>query len=617
MLLALGVAMPARSTAAAQASAADPDGDAPRLRSFAKRRLASSGRFAYGILLQALGQFALAADQFTKVVQVDPEGAYAKEAARLSVLARQWVLGIHLTFRRYVDASEEREKLRSAPRLIPAGQRAMIDAYEAYLRYLPGGAERSTLKCGQALIFFDFNHFDEALKRFEEVVRATGQDLSDLSAAFASGFVIELLAAQGRPKEVGEWMEFLEVPSRYRGGHLADAYENQGWASKDRRHFGDCGDSMLAAAAAAPDDERHAVRLSEAATCFFKAQLPMRAFQAQLILKQSHPDWLGRHLTWQIAVRYHSLAYFSKAAEYYEEFAARYPRDPRAGWALRNAATFRIGLGEGDKAVRDLPPAFIGCVQRHPRDAAAVYFNMADLYEREKRFDTVAKQLESYLEKWRSKGGRDREVLAHFRLGTLAWDASCRVRSAVGACERDARRVAGARLHFEAAVNAWSAHAASSVKGGDVEARVSAALDARAGALFYLAEGRYEEYLRLRGGERTSRIVGVRASFSRVFDLRREPWAIAAAARMGQVDETLRSSRTEAINTFEKCVSTATAEAWHGEWSRVCESALNRLAPAQHPLTSEITPDAGYTPTQMSWTPVIPRLGRTPSVQAQ
>ncbi len=154
-----------------------------------------------------------------------------------------------------------------------------------------------------------------------------------------------------------------------------------------------------------------------------------------------------------MAAGYHQLAYYSKAAENYEDFASKFPGEKKATDALGNATTFRIGLGESDKAIADMESFVKFYGTRKPQDAAGVFFQMGDVYEKEKNFDELAKHLEAYLKKWGPQGGPDRQVQAHFRLGEMSWKASCPKASEDGACLEIKRVAATGRQKVLADLN--------------------------------------------------------------------------------------------------------------------------------------------------------------------
>ena len=67
------------------------------------------------------------------------------------------------------------------------------------------------------------------------------------------------------------------------------------------------------------------------------------------------------------------------------------------GYSVGNATTFRIGLGESEKALADMDSYVKFYGTRKPQDAAGVYFQMAEVYEKDKKFDDLARHFENYL----------------------------------------------------------------------------------------------------------------------------------------------------------------------------------------------------------------------------
>jgi tetratricopeptide (TPR) repeat protein len=327
----------------------------------------------------------------------------------------------------------------------------------------------------------------------------------------------------------------------------SDTYDMEGHQYEKEKNFKECGRSMLAAAEALPDHVKHAERLWNAGQCFQNAHLVGQALKARLALIQAHPkDPLAQKALFRVAAGYHQLAYYSKASEYYEDYANKFPGEKKATDALGNATTFRIGLGESDKAIADMDSFVKFYGSRKPQDAAGVFFQMGDVYEKQKNYDALSKHLEAYLKKWGPQGGPDRQVQAHFRLGEMAWRASCPKASEDGACleikrvtatgrqkvlydlnkklkkgkkikeakrtqcgpptsskilvfDRNKPSAAKAAEHFQAVLKIWNKGAAASkITGKDVEARAGLAAYAVAGAAFDMAEVQYENFLRIK-----------------------------------------------------------------------------------------------------------------------
>jgi hypothetical protein len=245
---------------------------------------------------------------------------------------------------------------------------------------------------------------------------------------------------------------------------------------------------------------------------------------------------------------------------------------------------------------------------------------------------------------------------------------------------REAGHAATAEDHFRRAVALWKAgDGANPIAGDDREARRAAGAYAAAGATFYLAEKSYEDFLRVRFpqnldftrplandgarrqaavrkrledsqrrfasylGEKAAGLERARTLYLDVIHQRQAHWAIAAAARIGQLHQDFagqlytaeipkdlpetdawgnrprdlyceeledRAGKIEAhaIEGFAACLTAATQQSWYNEWSRLCERELNQLQPAEFPLSSEIKPAAENTPTSIAAVPLIREL---------
>jgi TolA-binding protein len=491
-----------------------------------------------------------AAATYTQVVEMKEGGKFLRDAAYAAVLAWQNAL--------LADDEPQRQRVESerarvanqkdfSPRPIPENQRRMIAAFHTYEAQVPDAPELPVMLYREGYICYDYNHFDCAKKQFLEVVqRHTAHPL----AVFAANLFLDVLNIEGNKRELVGWTRrFLETPALVRDPDfgrqlvslMSDAYDGEARDFERRGNAKECGRSFLAAAEALPGHAKHAERLWNAGQCFQNAHLVGQAIKAWEALRAAHPeDPLSARALYRIGAGYHQLAFYTKAAERYEEFARGFPGEERASAALGNASAFREGLGEAEAALRDMR-SFVGFYEtRQPREAAAVEFQMGEVYEKSGDIDRLRAHLSHYLEKWGARGGVDRQVEAHFRLGELAWKASCSHASEDGACvqitrqlssrsrqvleaarrrlgrekrtqcgpatkskivvlDRDRTQAGAAAEHFRAAIRLWKAgDATSPIAGRDVEERRAAGATAAAGAAFYLAEQSYEDLLRVK-----------------------------------------------------------------------------------------------------------------------
>jgi tetratricopeptide (TPR) repeat protein len=395
--------------------------------------------FYYGEILWQMQAWKEAAETYSKVVQLDPKGKYVKESAYAAVLA--WKNALNIS-----DSGEEVDKDKSKekdlkPRTIPEYQKKMIEAFDTYIKYVPDAPELTKIKYRKARVFYDYNHFDEAIVLFADIV---DHHVNDELAIYSANLLLDCLNILKHYKELLATVEkYLANPVLMKDQEFrkqmvslkTDSLVAEAKQYEKEKNYKECALSFLAAADTIPDHKEHAQRLYNAGLCFQNARLIGQAIKAREQLAHDHPkDILAQRALFQIAAGYHQLAYYSEAAKRYEEFAKQFPGEKQAFTALGNAYAFRIGLGEFDKAVEDMNSFVKYYGDKKPADAANVVFQMSEVYEKQSKNDDLARHLDAYLKKWGAKGGIDKQILAHFKLGQLAWNKSCPQEGVNGAC---------------------------------------------------------------------------------------------------------------------------------------------------------------------------------------
>ncbi len=513
--------------------------------------------FYYGEILWQMNAWKEAAETYTKVVELDPKGKYVKEAAYAAVLA--WKNALNISDEgEGVDKEKGHEK-ELKPRQIPEYQQKMINAFDTYIKYVPDAPELVKIKYRKARVYYDYNHFDEAIKLFADIVdHHTTDDL----AIYSANLLLDCLNILKHYKELLATVEkYLSNPVLMKDQEFrkqmvmlkTDSLVVEAKQYEKDKNYKECGISFIAAAETIPDHKDHAQRLYNAGLCFQNARLIGQAIKAREALIHDHPkDTLAQRALFQIASGYHQLAYYSEAAKRYEEFANKFPGEKQAFTALGNAYSFRIGLGEFDKAIEDMNSFVKYYGEKKPADAANVVFQMSEVYEKQSKNDELAKHLDAYLKKWGAKGGIDKQILAHFKLGQLAWNRSCPQEGVNGACikvdrvtmngkqkalytinqgikdkkkklkeklrtqcgpptsskitvyDRNSKQSAEAQKHFSEVLKLWNKGEAEHKlqtqvpNAGEAAARDVFMRFAAAGAVFYQAEQVYEQFLKVK-----------------------------------------------------------------------------------------------------------------------
>ena len=104
-----------------------------------------------------------------------------------------------------------------------------------------------------------------------------------------------------------------------------------------------------------PNDPKIDEVYYNAAVVFERAKLLGSAIQAREMLLKVKPDsTLAKKAIYQIGRNYQDIAAYEQAADNYEQFAEKFPGEKEAPMALNSASFFRRGLGDNDKAIKDV-----------------------------------------------------------------------------------------------------------------------------------------------------------------------------------------------------------------------------------------------------------------------
>ncbi|MCC6747684.1 MAG: tetratricopeptide repeat protein [Deltaproteobacteria bacterium] len=513
------------------------------LDSFPNEKDAYVMSFYYAELLFKIEKWEAAADAYTKVVKMRPNGAHLKEAAYAAVISWKNALNVQEEMK---DTEKVKPGEAQKPRPIPPNQQKMIAAFDTYIKYVPNSPELVSIMYRKARIYYENNYFQKAADMF--AIIATKHPDHEL-ALYSANLLLDALNILKKYDELSRWVEtFLKSPKLAQGEFLAQLRKLKGGLQrkiaeqmqKDAR-YRECGEKYAELANEYQDDARWAELVYNAALCFEAAKLIGQAIAIRSTLIQAKPKHpLAQKALYMIGANYHALAWYSRAAENYEKFATQFPGEKQAPEALQNAIVFRLGRAEYDKAIEDskLFEKSYGSRPQYAARTAAVNFSLGMIYEQRGDVDGVVKHYKNWLGKWGRHGGVDRQVVANVKMGEALWRASCPKKGVNGACitvtrERAKRKIAkatkkkkksielktqcgpetkskivvekrnpgkakSAQAYFKAALSLYKKGGKKAAKGADKEemARRTQELEhSAAAAIFYLAEEMLEDFL--------------------------------------------------------------------------------------------------------------------------
>jgi len=688
-------------------------------------------RFYYAELLFKLGEvfgkteyWEGAAGQYTKVVEADPKGAHLKEAAYAAVIAWKNALAIEEK-----DYETKENADPSKPIEIPPKLQKMLSAFDTYVKYVPDAPELVQIKYNRARIYYEHNRFADAAPLFDDI--ASKHSDHELAVYAANLFLdsLNVLERYGElDKAVDRYLKIKELTAD-ESMHEQLIKLKQGSQWKYAEQLGKQGKHKEAAilyveiANAYPTWERYPQVLYNAAIQFEAAYLIGQAIRMREFLikweeaqaaaaadkrQKRKPEPLAQKAVYEIGANYHALAWYSKAADYYERYATDFPGEENAPKALYAATLFRMGLGEEKQAIdnANLFAKNYGKRKKTKTQAAAVFFEMHKIFESQGRLARLIKHLDQYLKTWAAHGGVDRKIVALVKIGKIKWDLSCDKLDETGACievkrvkaravRKKKRRWKGidvnlkqcgpdtkmritvfnrrrgqarkAQDNFSKALALYGKGKALKKVGGDDEAekkrRTQEMMFAVAEARFYQAEEELEKFLQIDFPrdltfnkkdkkkfkdsqkrftkwleEKGGKLAETQEMYQNVITLKSPNWAIAAAARIGQLFQTFADQlytapipkppsipwqlryypdlkadflqayrdgycdalvdkaeplETKAIEGLQTCLGKSTELNWFNNWSRLCEAELNQIRPTEYPIASEIRLEPG------------------------
>ncbi len=430
---------------------------------FPKAKDAYQMTFYYGELLFKLGSngdnnsYCNAGPVYTKVVEMNPQptAKYLKEAAYAAVISWKNCLAVDdsstdtqaqmLEKRKELKNAkggvkkpkegegDEEEKALLTEKPITENQKKMIAAFDTYIKYVPDSPELPNIKYRKARIYYEFNHFKEAIPLFRDI--AEHHQNSDL-AYYSTNLLYDCLSITQKFDELQVALdEFCPMYSEKDATVKAQCGILKSGLNRKRIEIAEKQGRYKEAAALYmqnalenPNDPKLDEVFYNAAVLYERAHLLGLAINAREQLLKAKPDsTLAKKAIYQIGRNYADVAAYERAADMFEQFAEKFPGEKEAPKALNSATFYRRGLGENDKAVKDVALFVKDYGGRHEfiDIAAGVAFDEAQIYEAQHDNARLMKHFQDYLKQWASKGGVDRNVIAHVKLGELLWNQSC------------------------------------------------------------------------------------------------------------------------------------------------------------------------------------------------
>lgn len=383
-------------------------------------------RFFYAETLWALRAWQQAAQSYGHVARTElpggVRGEYAQRAAYNAALAWEKSVG-RRTDRLRVPKLAKGKRYDEQP--IPEAEIELVRACDLYATVAStDDADLPAVRFKAAYVYFIYNHFTEAGKRYGQIVEQWPGTALARKSAFLSADILNVQK---------QWIELEEQARRFRDNSTLIGDDSQLAGEFAKLIEGASFKSILAADSAARDHQVQAERaaaLAKVARRFagFQAEFPgsphadAALFNALLIYDQAGEldnaidaaELLSKRYQksphqerarWLLAGMHERAADYAAAAHAYAEFYKRFRRGSHASDALFNSALYFGGLGEVDRAItqyRAYTEAFA-----KKGDASEVYTRICKLLDRAKRFEASAKCWRTFWTKYRRAPAAD------------------------------------------------------------------------------------------------------------------------------------------------------------------------------------------------------------------
>lgn len=393
-----------------------------------------------------------AAIAFTDVVKSGKlKGKLLKEAAYAAVLGWKNALAVDPRTKAPPPPSDEVSDKLPPPQDIPEREQRMIEAFDIYINYIkdPKDDELVMMKFLKARIYWRYNQFDQAVPLFEDIVE---KHLSHETGEYAVNLLLDTLNRGQRYDDMLKWVdiliakkEFLEdkddlaaTLEKLKRQSLRKSAEQIEQKAKDTGDFAkyvECGEAYLKIYNRDPEGDNSDEVLYNAGVCFEEGKSIGAAITMYNLLSARYPDSKStQKAIARLGNNYARVAWYDKAATKLEEYARRFGGEKDAFKALSDAVFYRKGIGHDDKAIKDTEFFIKQYGSKKVTEAASAMWSLTAIYEKQNDKDKVISHLRRYLKTYGKKGGVDRQVIAHAKIGMILWEQSCPVRGADSAC---------------------------------------------------------------------------------------------------------------------------------------------------------------------------------------
>ncbi len=371
------------------------------LRLFPKSKDAYELRFWYAEILYKLRRFDQAAQQYQLCLHQNPKGKYSVDAAYNAILAYN-----HLLKRSRFDISNITRKVTTRKKPMPPLAKKFLKACEDYIKYFPKTEQAIDVAYKAALLYYYFNHFDEALPRFYFLVKKYPRHEY---AIYSAHFILDTYNIQKRWVKLNKtaW-KFYNTPNLGNAKfkrEVRDLIMQSGFKTCDNimaaKKYREAANCYIKIAREFNTNKRLACQaLLNASLGYYKSKQPEKALRARHNLIENYPKCrYYKKSVLDLATIYASRANFTKAVKYYELYYNRFKTKRNPLWdILIQAALFRKAMGDVTTAMRYYRRLIKDKKFRRRKRKAfvVIYLQLAEYYKKRGAISRYARMMKEF-----------------------------------------------------------------------------------------------------------------------------------------------------------------------------------------------------------------------------
>jgi cellulose synthase operon protein C len=395
------------------------------------------------ILYFKLGLLEPAGDEYLAVGKTAPVGPLHKDALLQAMAAFEKA--------RPPNTAGKRQ-------LLPV-DRKFAEAIDLYATLFPADQQLVGVIFRNGQLFYDYEDYDEAIKRFGLIVTRYPDNEN---AGPAGDRILAALSKAQDYENIEDWARKLKKAKAFSSKEqqlrldrlIVESLQKSGEKYAAAGKYDQAATFYLRVPKEFPQNADAAQAMMNAGVMYEKAKRPEDAAQIYLeIIDKYGTSEVAEKAAVAAAGVYERVLYYDRAAKVYELIVTRFGKSPAAVDALYNAGLLRQALGQNDQAIahyQDYAKRY-----RERKDAADVAFNIGAVYEDAGDDGRAESAFRDYLKNYRD--GK-RVVEANMRAGraALRLGQTRRAREALGAAQSKYGRLSGKEKEAQ---RPWAAEA--------------------------------------------------------------------------------------------------------------------------------------------------------------